>query len=128
MEYQIFLLILLVAFIPRTILGHNVTTGKIVVDGTTKIAETDENFICFTLDIWPHDECSQPNLCVWDSHASVLNLVRFINLAWTMSKESNSYYILLINFFSFFRICLFLSSIKPFKVILLFGIHERITS
>ncbi|XP_050944084.1 heparanase-like protein 1 [Cucumis melo] len=74
MEYQIFLLILLVAFIPRTILGHNVTTGKIVVDGTTKIAETDENFICFTLDIWPHDECSQPNLCVWDSHASVLNL------------------------------------------------------
>ncbi|KAA0044757.1 heparanase-like protein 1 [Cucumis melo var. makuwa] len=74
MEYQIFLLILLVAFIPRTILGYNVTIGKIVVDGTTKIAETDENFICFTLDIWPHDECSQPNLCVWDSHASVLNL------------------------------------------------------
>ncbi|KAE8648411.1 heparanase-like protein 1 [Cucumis sativus] len=74
MEYQIFLLILVFAFIPRTILGLNVTTGKIVVDGTTKIAETDENFICFTLDIWPHDECSQPNLCVWDGHASMLNM------------------------------------------------------
>ncbi|XP_038877281.1 LOW QUALITY PROTEIN: heparanase-like protein 1 [Benincasa hispida] len=73
MEYHIFLLILLVVFIP-SILGHNVAKGKIVVDETTKIAETDENFICFTMDIWPHDECSQPNLCVWDDHASILNV------------------------------------------------------
>ena len=69
------ILIFVLAFIP-TILGRNATTGTIVVDVTTTIAETDENFVCLTLDIWPHDECRWSKLCVWDGHASMLNLVR----------------------------------------------------
>ncbi|XP_022966521.1 heparanase-like protein 1 [Cucurbita maxima] len=72
MENKI-VLIFVLAFIP-TILGRNATTGTIVVDATTTIAETDENFVCFTLDIWPHDECRWSKLCVWDGHASMLNL------------------------------------------------------
>ncbi|XP_022971597.1 heparanase-like protein 1 [Cucurbita maxima] len=79
MGYQI-LLICVLAFIPTIlgrdtiILGHDTTMGTIVIDGTKTIAETDENFVCLTLDIWPHDECRWSKLCVWDGHASMLNL------------------------------------------------------
>ena len=65
--------------------------GEIVVDGTTTIAETDENFICLTLDIWPHDECRWPKLCVWDGHASILNLVRIHEIKRRKKKCSLEY-------------------------------------
>ncbi|KAL0548423.1 hypothetical protein IC582_012874 [Cucumis melo] len=67
-----FVLIFLVAFIPM-IYGKNVTMGNIVVDGTTRITETDENYICMTIDYWPFNECSTIP-CLWDGNASALNL------------------------------------------------------
>ncbi|XP_022137762.1 heparanase-like protein 1 [Momordica charantia] len=74
MECQQFLLIFLLAFVP-TIFAHNTTIGKIVIDGATTIAETDENYICMTLDIWPHNVCrSWPKICDWDGNASMLHL------------------------------------------------------
>lgn len=73
-----FVLIFLVAFIPM-IYGKNVTMGNIVVDGTTRITETDENYICMTIDYWPFNECSTIP-CLWDGNASALNLVRIFSI------------------------------------------------
>ena len=56
------------------ILAQEIRHAKIVVDGTTAVAEIDDNFICATLDWWPHTKCDY-NHCPW-GNASVTNLVR----------------------------------------------------
>uniref|UniRef100_A0A2P2K6Q1 Heparanase-2 n=3 Tax=Rhizophora mucronata TaxID=61149 RepID=A0A2P2K6Q1_RHIMU len=65
------LLFFLLFSIP-VILAHEVTHATIVVAGTKPIAQTDNNFICATLDWWPHDKCNY-NQCPW-AHSSVINL------------------------------------------------------
>ncbi|KAB2014971.1 hypothetical protein ES319_D09G264800v1 [Gossypium barbadense] len=57
------ILILFVASIP-TILAEDISYGTIVVDGTTSIAQTDDNFVCATIDWWPHDKCDYKQ-CPW---------------------------------------------------------------
>lgn len=64
-------LFVLLVFLPA-VLCIRVT---LVVDGTKTVAETDANFICATLDWWPHDKCNY-NICPW-GYTSVINLVRF---------------------------------------------------
>lgn len=54
------------------IFAQDVKHATIVVDGTAKIAETDDNFICATLDWWPHYKCDY-NQCPW-GYSSVINL------------------------------------------------------
>ncbi|XP_044486421.1 heparanase-like protein 1 isoform X2 [Mangifera indica] len=54
------------------ILAQEVTHPTILVDGTTTIATNDENFICATLDWWPHDKCDY-NQCPWH-YTSAINL------------------------------------------------------
>ncbi|KAK7307068.1 hypothetical protein VNO77_39803 [Canavalia gladiata] len=49
--------------------AENVT---LIVEGTTNIATTDENFICATLDWWPSDKCDY-NQCPW-GQAGFFNL------------------------------------------------------
>ncbi|PON68897.1 Glycoside hydrolase [Parasponia andersonii] len=44
----------------------------IVVDGTRAAAQVDTNFICATIDWWPHDKCNY-NQCPW-GYTSVNNL------------------------------------------------------
>lgn len=51
--------------------GHVPVT--VTVKGVTAVAETDDNFVCATLDWWPPDKCNY-NQCPWGK-ASVLNLV-----------------------------------------------------
>ncbi|MQL83093.1 hypothetical protein Taro_015585 [Colocasia esculenta] len=46
--------------------------ATVIVRGNVIAAETDENFICATLDWWPPDKCNY-NQCPW-GNASVLNL------------------------------------------------------
>ncbi|WOL00508.1 heparanase-like protein 3 [Canna indica] len=48
------------------------SSGAIVVDGKVAIAETDEDFICATLDWWPPEKCDY-GTCSWGL-ASMLNL------------------------------------------------------
>lgn len=46
--------------------------ATIVVDGIKFAAEVDKNFICATMDWWPHDKCNY-NQCPW-GYTSVMNL------------------------------------------------------
>ncbi|CAJ1944157.1 unnamed protein product [Sphenostylis stenocarpa] len=58
----------------RLALSQDVERGLIQVDGMQAIAETDDNFICATIDWWPHDKCDY-NYCPWgDSSAVNLDL------------------------------------------------------
>lgn len=64
---------LLVSSIP-VIFAQDISHGLIVVDGTMTVAQTDDNFVCATIDWWPHDKCNYDQ-CPWH-HTSVMNLVR----------------------------------------------------
>ena len=54
-----------------------ITVG-VVVNGSTKIAETNQNFICATLDWWPPEKCDYGR-CSWIK-SSILNLVNICSL------------------------------------------------
>ncbi|XP_012438821.1 heparanase-like protein 1 [Gossypium raimondii] len=62
---------LLVASIPA-IFAQDISHGSIVVDGTMTVAQTDDNFVCATIDWWPHDKCNYDQ-CPWH-YTSVMNL------------------------------------------------------
>ncbi|KAI4335931.1 hypothetical protein L6164_014526 [Bauhinia variegata] len=62
-------LFLFFAFVPVTLSQEGVS---ILVDGTRTKAETDDNFICATIDWWPHDKCDY-NHCPW-GYSSAINL------------------------------------------------------
>ncbi|KAG6582186.1 Heparanase-like protein 1, partial [Cucurbita argyrosperma subsp. sororia] len=72
MEVSQFLLVFLLVPV-LTVVARDVTEGRIVVDGNTPVAKTDENYVCMTLDVWPFNECPQTP-CVWDGNASMLVL------------------------------------------------------
>ncbi|GKV35562.1 hypothetical protein SLEP1_g43812 [Rubroshorea leprosula] len=46
--------------------------ATITIDGSSTIAKTDNDFVCATLDWWPHDKCDYHH-CPW-GYASVINL------------------------------------------------------
>nr|GEY62317.1 heparanase-like protein 3 [Tanacetum cinerariifolium] len=46
--------------------------GRVWIDGKTKIAETDRDFICATMDWWPPEKCDY-GTCSW-GHSSLLNV------------------------------------------------------
>lgn len=47
----------------------------IIVRGSATIAQTNNDFVCATIDWWPPEKCNY-NHCPW-GQASVLNLVTF---------------------------------------------------
>ncbi|KAA8541005.1 hypothetical protein F0562_024857 [Nyssa sinensis] len=52
--------------------AQNVEDVTIVVNGTEVVTNTDDNYICATVDWWPHDKCNYDQ-CPWGS-TSVINL------------------------------------------------------
>ncbi|KAJ9677509.1 hypothetical protein PVL29_022483 [Vitis rotundifolia] len=66
-----FFLFLFLASLPA-FLAQEFENAIIKVDGATTVAETDANFICATLDWWPHDKCNY-NHCPW-GYSSVINM------------------------------------------------------
>lgn len=66
-----FFLFLFLASLPA-FLAQEFEDAIIKVDGATTVAETDANFICATLDWWPHDKCNY-NHCPW-GYSSVINM------------------------------------------------------
>lgn len=57
-------------------LSQDIEHGSLLVDGAQTKAETGENFICATIDWWPHDKCDY-NHCPW-GYSSVVNLVSIL--------------------------------------------------
>lgn len=72
MGFPPFLLIFL-ALCPA-FLAQIVEDTALVIDGTVKIAETDANYVCATLDWWPKEKCNY-NECPW-GYTSLMNLVK----------------------------------------------------
>lgn len=62
---------LLLACLPA-ILAQEILTAGLSIDGSHSIAETDENFVCATIDWWPHNKCNY-NQCPW-AYSSIMNL------------------------------------------------------
>ncbi|GER38612.1 heparanase 1-like protein, partial [Striga asiatica] len=60
--------------------------GKIIIDTSAKIAETDDHYICATIDWWPQEKCNY-NKCPWGSSSAInLNLSHpFLNNAIRVS-------------------------------------------
>ncbi|CAN8264817.1 unnamed protein product [Cochlearia groenlandica] len=54
------------------LLASNMDQTIIVIDGSLQIAETDDNFVCATIDWWPPEKCNYDN-CPW-GYASLINL------------------------------------------------------
>lgn len=79
MGFQILFLLLFLCSIHKIFAGKPVD-ATIVVRGVSSIAETDDNFVCATLDWWPPQKCNYDD-CPW-GQASVLNLVRFHAYLW----------------------------------------------
>lgn len=72
MDFRTLLLIFL-ALCPA-FLAQIVEDTALVIDGTVKIAETDANYVCATLDWWPKEKCNY-NECPW-GYTSLMNLVK----------------------------------------------------
>ncbi|PHT46271.1 Heparanase-like protein 1 [Capsicum baccatum] len=64
-------LIIFLALCPA-FLAQIIEDTTFVIDGTVKIAETDDNYVCATLDWWPKEKCNY-NDCPWGL-ASLINL------------------------------------------------------
>ncbi|CAN1795751.1 Heparanase-like protein 1 [Linum perenne] len=62
----------LLAFL-RVIIAQEIIPATVAVDGSAAVAETDENYVCATLDWWPHDKCDYHH-CPW-GNTSVENLL-----------------------------------------------------
>lgn len=61
------------------ILALESTNVSIIVKGSVSVAETNEHFVCATIDWWPPEKCNY-NQCPW-GQSSVLNLVSHIHLS-----------------------------------------------
>ena len=81
-------LFLFLAFLRMT-LSQDIEHGSILVDGIQAIAETDDNFICATIDWWPHDKCDY-NYCPWGD-SSAVNLVSIFALIYIKHEISREY-------------------------------------
>lgn len=67
------------------ILSDDTADVTVIVKGSSTIAETNENFVCATIDWWPPEKCSY-NQCPW-GQSSVLNLVCFIIFVFLMVAD-----------------------------------------
>ena len=69
--------------------------GRVWIDGKSKIAETDSDFICATMDWWPPEKCDY-GTCSW-GHSSLLNVVTFSFLFSTYLWLDNQFFECLTN-------------------------------
>lgn len=53
-------------------LSQEASETTLIINGTTPIATTDANYVCATIDWWPHDKCNYNN-CPW-GYSSVINM------------------------------------------------------
>jgi len=73
MGFNVVVFLSCLLLLPPVTFGSNMERTTLVIDGSRRIAETDENFICATLDWWPPEKCNYDQ-CPW-GYASLINLV-----------------------------------------------------
>lgn len=71
MDFRTLLLIFLVLCPASSV--QTVKKVELKIDASAKIAWTDANYICATIDWWPKEKCDY-NQCPWGS-ASIINMV-----------------------------------------------------
>ncbi|CAK8565245.1 unnamed protein product [Lathyrus sativus] len=69
--FHLFALFLFLASL-QVALSRDIEHGSLLVNGAQAKAETGDNFICTTIDWWPHDKCDYDH-CSW-GYSSVVNL------------------------------------------------------
>ncbi|XP_062170245.1 heparanase-like protein 1 [Alnus glutinosa] len=67
-------LFLLLVSLPAILLAQEINFANIVVNGTTTIGETDDNYICATIDWFPSDTCRYNYCMLQNSSAITLDL------------------------------------------------------
>lgn len=73
MEVRLLLFLALICLhAPRWVSAQQPEEATVIVKGSTRIAETDENYVCATIDWWPPEKCNY-NQCPW-GQTSILNL------------------------------------------------------
>lgn len=74
MRFHIFLLLILSTIC--AVSAEKVTDAAVTIDGTKTIAQTDDNFVCATIDWWPKNKCDYGN-CPWGlTSVTTMNLSR----------------------------------------------------
>jgi heparanase len=76
MEIRLLLLALICIHASCRALAEQPEEATVIVKGSTRVAETDDNFVCATIDWWPPEKCNY-NQCPW-GRSSILNLVCLI--------------------------------------------------
>uniref|UniRef100_A0A1J3IJ14 Heparanase-like protein 2 n=1 Tax=Noccaea caerulescens TaxID=107243 RepID=A0A1J3IJ14_NOCCA len=72
MSFNVCFLVFLSCLLLLPLTFSRMEQTTIVIDGAHRIAETDENFVCATLDWWPPEKCNYDQ-CPW-GYASLINL------------------------------------------------------
>lgn len=91
MGYHLALFVFLASL--QATLSQDIEHGSLLVNGAQARAETGDNFICATIDWWPHDKCDYTH-CPW-GYSSVVNLVslsEFICMENEMNTLQNLYF------------------------------------
>ena len=73
MEFCLSLVLFLISLPALFAQVQDTAYTNILVDGTRTAAQVDKNYICATIDWWPHDKCNY-NQCPW-GYTSAMNLV-----------------------------------------------------
>jgi hypothetical protein len=68
-------------------LSQDIEHGSLLVNGAQPKAETGDNFICATIDWWPHDKCDYDH-CSW-GYSSVVNLVSIVGFSSVLKTKSS---------------------------------------
>ncbi|GJN08677.1 hypothetical protein PR202_ga26626 [Eleusine coracana subsp. coracana] len=72
MDVRLLLLALICIHASCRALAEQPEEATVIVKGSTRIAETDDNYVCATMDWWPPEKCNY-NQCSW-GQSSILNL------------------------------------------------------
>ncbi|XP_066383894.1 heparanase-like protein 2 isoform X3 [Miscanthus floridulus] len=72
LRLRLLLLALICLHAPRWASAQQPEEATVIVKGSSRIAATDDNYVCATIDWWPPEKCNY-NQCPW-GQASILNL------------------------------------------------------
>jgi hypothetical protein len=107
LRLRLLLLALICLHAPRWASAQQPEEATVIVKGSSRIAATDDNYVCATIDWWPPEKCNY-NQCPW-GQASILNLVEYMLYIYFLL-------LLLVGCTLLFGLTLFMPSTGPFRI------------